>query len=116
MKRERTLTSGYLLPGTAALAILVAIVGCDPGEDNDDILPVQSDPASRDGAGRDSRINSAIAKIESASGSDVEGTVTFSISQDDREMQVTVDLSGLETGPHGLHVHEFSAEVCCGPP
>ncbi|QIB67670.1 superoxide dismutase family protein [Kineobactrum salinum] len=51
-------------------------------------------------------VESAVAQIKPTSNGNAEGTVTFSAGKDDREMQVTVELEGLEPGPHGLHVHE----------
>lgn len=53
-----------------------------------------------------SLVKSAIAQIRPTSSGNAEGTVTFSAGQDNREVQVKVELEGLEPGPHGLHIHE----------
>ena len=47
----------------------------------------------------------AIAVVHPASGSQVQGTVTFTKTGD--EMKVVADLTGLAPGKHGFHVHEF---------
>lgn len=57
MRNERTLTTRYLLHGTAALAILVVLMGCDPGEDKDEITTAPSDTVMREGAVRDARLD-----------------------------------------------------------
>lgn len=51
-------------------------------------------------------IELADATIEAKSGSDVVGTVTFRPTEDAGAMLVDVDISGLEPGKHGLHIHE----------
>lgn len=47
----------------------------------------------------------AIAVLNSASGSKVSGTVTF--TKDGDEVKVVADVTGLTPGKHGFHVHEF---------
>lgn len=47
----------------------------------------------------------AVAVLGSASGSSVAGTVTF--TQDGDEVKVVADITGLQPGKHGFHVHEF---------
>ena len=47
----------------------------------------------------------AIAVLQSASGSKVTGTVTFTKSGD--TVQVIADISGLTPGKHAFHIHEF---------
>ncbi len=47
----------------------------------------------------------AIAVLESASGSQVKGTVTFTKAGD--EVKVVADVTGLTPGKHGFHIHEF---------
>jgi len=47
----------------------------------------------------------AIAVLQSASGSNVAGTVTFSASGDN--VKVVADIAGLTPGKHGFHIHEF---------
>ena len=47
----------------------------------------------------------AIAVLHPTTGSNVEGTVTFTKAGD--EMKVVADLTGLTPGKHGFHIHEF---------
>ena len=47
----------------------------------------------------------AIAVLHPTTGSQVEGTVTFTKSGD--EMKIVADLRGLTPGKHGFHIHEF---------
>src|SRR4051812_28833679 len=47
----------------------------------------------------------AIAVLQSASGSKVAGTVTFTKNGD--TLQVVADITGLTPGKHGFHIHEF---------
>lgn len=53
-----------------------------------------------------SLVDAAAAQIKPTSNGNAKGTVTFSAGKDNREMQVAVELEGLEPGPHGIHVHE----------
>lgn len=138
MHSNRELTTRYLLPRTATLVFLVAIVGCDPGQDRDDSAQPRSDstltkggaaetrPNVTDGSAtyptqadardqgaaetgtstQDSPVESVVAQIQPTSAGNAEGTVTFSAGENDREMRVTIELQGLEPGPHGLHIHE----------
>lgn len=163
MNSNRTQTKGYLLQGTAALAILVALMGCDSGQDRNDIAqtpsPVAatestvSDPdqnrddiaqppapvAADEGVAGDTspdigatnstqtaeqeqgiagvsdepaanenpmQIESAVAQIQPTSAGNAEGTVTFMAGENNQEMRVSVELSGLEPGLHGFHIHE----------
>jgi Cu-Zn family superoxide dismutase len=49
-------------------------------------------------------VTKATAKLDSKSGSQVTGTVTFAKTGDD--VQVIADISGLKPGKHGIHLHE----------
>jgi Cu-Zn family superoxide dismutase len=49
-------------------------------------------------------VTKATVKLESKSGSQVTGTVTFTKSGDD--VQVVADFTGLKPGKHGFHIHE----------
>src|SRR2546421_4217314 len=49
-------------------------------------------------------VTRASAKLESKSGSQVTGTVTFTKTGDD--VQVVADIQGLKPGKHGFHIHE----------
>lgn len=50
-------------------------------------------------------VKKAIAVLHPSSGSQVTGTVTFTIRDDG--VQVVADVTGLAPGKHGFHVHEF---------
>lgn len=49
-------------------------------------------------------VTKATAQLESKSGSQVTGTVTFTKVGD--EVQVVADIQGLKPGKHGFHIHE----------
>ena len=49
-------------------------------------------------------VTKATCKLESKSGSQVAGTVTFTKVGD--EVQVVADITGLKPGKHGFHLHE----------
>src|ERR1043165_6008175 len=49
-------------------------------------------------------VTKAIAKLESRSGSQVTGTVTFTKSGD--QVEVVADIQNLKPGHHGFHLHE----------
>lgn len=55
----------------------------------------------------DSQVQSAVAQIRPTSAGNAAGTVTFTTGDHDREMRVTVELTGLKPGRHGFHIHEF---------
>lgn len=142
MKTQQSVTTGYLLPRAATLAVLMAIMGCDSGRETDSIDAPPPVPAPEEGAAGDSRPDytdrvtsnemepdeldartdrisgdsasnpqnvgpeSALAQVEPTIHGKAEGTVTFALGEGDQEMRVTVDLEGLEPGPHGFHIHE----------
>jgi Cu-Zn family superoxide dismutase len=49
-------------------------------------------------------VKKAVAKLESKSGSQVTGTVTFTKSDD--QVHVVADVENLKPGKHGFHIHE----------
>jgi len=64
----------------------------------------RSDEAARNS--QYSLVGSATARIMPTSLGQVEGTVTFTAGEDGQDMQVAVELEGLEAGLHGFHIHE----------
>lgn len=118
-KSSRTLAARYLPPGVAAVAVLFVMMGCDPKQDRDNIAQPPSGLAATEGVdadappgntGQDSDeyqlVESATAQIKPTSVGNVQGTVTFFVGETDQEMQVSVELQGLEPGLHGFHIHE----------
>ena len=108
MHGNRTLRALHLWSGTAAIAMLATFVGCDSGQGVNNTTETPSAFTSTDGAIDDQQpmVESAVAQIRPSSTGNVEGSVTFSAREDDRDMQVSVELTGLEPGLHGFHVHE----------
>ncbi|MDO8862986.1 superoxide dismutase family protein [Haliea sp. E1-2-M8] len=145
MKTQQTVTTGYLLPRAATLAVLMVVVGCDSGRETDSIATPPAAPAPEERAAGDARPDytdrvtssemdpdemdqgaartsgeapgdsqdaepkSALAQVRPTIHGKAEGTVTFALGEGgegDQEMWVTVDLEGLEPGPHGIHIHE----------
>ena len=51
------------------------------------------------------KITKAVCVLYPTQGNDVSGVVTF--EQIDKGVKVTADLTGLSTGKHGIHIHEF---------
>lgn len=51
-------------------------------------------------------LNLAVAKIEPTEKYEATGTVRFQPTEDKHAMLVSIDLSGLEPGQHGFHIHE----------
>ena len=49
--------------------------------------------------------NKAVAVLQSASGSDVKGTITFTAKQG--YVEISGEVRGLTPGEHGFHVHEY---------
>lgn len=66
--------------------------------------PTDGEPSALDSAST-SPGTSATATLGPASGSEVTGTVTFSMT-DDGKVEVTYEVSGLTPGEHGFHIHE----------
>jgi len=89
-------------------AALVACAGDDAAEDDAlgaDTLATPPAAGAADGAGR-----TATARLTDAEGNSV-GTAT--LTGEDGGVQVSVRVSGLESGPRGFHIHETGS---CEPP
>ena len=92
--------------------------GNQPGED---LVAQRGDPTRGDSGQRgdtsrgtaanraaeagDASESQAVAIVSPASGSQVRGTVVF--TQQDSGILIETNLSGLEPGPHGFHIHQF---------
>ncbi len=73
-------------------------------EETDDSVLNESGPAPTSKHGS---LKLAIAEIKPASGSDVNGSVSFKPGPDSELMQVEIKLSGLKSdSEHGIHIHE----------
>ncbi|MFD6855784.1 superoxide dismutase family protein [Rhodococcus sp. NPDC060090] len=73
----------------------------------DDSHGSESEDSASDGDGAVASGQSLTADLETTAGESA-GTVTF--AEHDGNIEVTVDVEGLEPGYHGVHVHEFG--VC----
>lgn len=63
----------------------------------------RSDMARTDAAGDDVGIRTAVAEIHPLDGSTVNGTVTF--TETDDAVEITGTVTGLQPGSHGFHIH-----------
>ena len=77
------------------LAIAFIISGCARQQQSSD--QQQQQPATD--------FTQAVAVVHPTEGNDVSGTVTFTKTGD--SVEVSAELSGLEMGPHGFHIHQF---------
>jgi len=81
------------------LVLLVAMLGCAPQEQG-----APAGEAAEEAPAEAAPALSATAVLSGAEGSAVAGTVTF--EQTGGGVQVNAEVSGLEPGTHGFHVHE----------
>ena len=90
------------------LALVFALSACGDG---DDPAAVQPGPDTAAGTGSTSTAGAsyATARLDPLGESSATGTVTF--TETDDGLLVEYDLTGLELGAHGFHVHETGA---CG--
>lgn len=87
---------------------LLALVACQPERDsvttNDGDTATRSQTQSQDAARDASRSISARAEIEPTEGNRANGVIRFTEQGD--AVRIDGELSGLEPGAHGFHVHE----------
>ncbi|MGH9338297.1 MAG: superoxide dismutase family protein [Acidobacteriota bacterium] len=90
---------------TVTLAILLFFIAfgsfCGPGEEAAD----ETEPTEMEEPAAMEQDLHAVANLAPASGSNVQGTVTF--HQTNGQVQVVADVTGLTPGTHGFHVHEI---------
>jgi len=72
------------------LGYILVIAGCAPSETD---------------LGTDTDVTSAVAVLHPTEGNSVEGTVTF--TQVENGIRIVADVTGLEPGQHGFHIHEY---------
>ncbi|MEZ4599680.1 MAG: superoxide dismutase family protein [Syntrophotaleaceae bacterium] len=58
-----------------------------------------------EGQQKEGEVTKAVAQLQPTKGNQASGTVTF--ESRDGGIRVTADLTGLEPGRHGFHIHEF---------
>jgi len=80
--------------GIISIALTVALAGCARQQQNSS----QDEEPATD-------FTRAVAVVHPTEGNDVSGTVTF--VRDTSGVMVSAELSGLETGPHGFHIHQY---------
>ena len=83
-----------------AVAALVGVVGC--GSEPADVGEPQSMPEPMPAAA--AAPTSAVAELTGAEGTEVMGTITF--VEDENGVTIVAELSGVEPGLHGFHLHE----------
>jgi len=84
--------SGALSCGIAATAVaLIGWWGCGPADSSADNPTLASEEV--------------VAQLEPTRDSQVQGTVTFFEDGDQEGLRIRADVSGLEPGRHGFHVH-----------
>jgi superoxide dismutase, Cu-Zn family len=91
-------------------AIMASISSCTPPkgseEGESDTTAVQGEKMETMGDTEEMEESpTAIAQMEAKSGSNVSGTVTFTM--EDAQVHIMVDLQGLTPGKHAIHIHEF---------
>lgn len=77
--------------------------GDDSGRRGDPSRGTAADQAAEAGSGANAE--QAVAIVSPASGSQVRGTVVF--TQQDSGILIETNLTGLEPGQHGFHIHQF---------
>lgn len=104
MSRRTRILPGLLM----ACAAVVPLAGCDMEEEPEDDL--QTDTLMQDTMATDMDMDQEMyeARIEGVEGSDVTGTVTLAVEDDD--LQVTVALTGLDPDTRvPMHIHTGSS-------
>ena len=82
-------------PFPLLMALLLTLAACGD-------VPPPDEPGTADTTATAPRV--AVAELAPASGSNVEGTVTF--TEQDENILVVAQVRGLEPGRHGFHIHE----------
>ncbi|MGI9296049.1 MAG: superoxide dismutase family protein [Pseudomonadales bacterium] len=60
-----------------------------------------------EGVAKFAQVGSATATLNPTAGNETGGTVTFEPNTDQTAMRVTIKVTGLSPGDHGLHIHEI---------
>ncbi len=107
---------------TASLALLLS--ACDSDQQDPPLMPEEEAPANvetqspnvdesitdnsgeADDVAQFALLERAVAEIAPTENHQAAGTVSFRPTEDETAMLVTLDLTGLEPGQHGFHIHE----------
>jgi Cu-Zn family superoxide dismutase len=100
------LCSTARLSGAAVLAHLALLAGCAPPSPGLESAAATDDPAGNDRAGDAGNGAAADAILMPTAGQSATGIVRFRLD-DDGEIEILADLTGLKAGEHGIHIHEI---------
>lgn len=87
----------------AIISTMLLVAGCAESGDNE-AENMESDTTMTEGQMNDMQNNSATATLNPTEGNEVEGTVTFTGTNNG--VRVTGNISGLAAGQHGFHIHQ----------
>ena len=94
-------------------AAILCLAGCGPekssdpldrGQEGDEVARTEGEEDELTSTMPRDRSETAKARIEGRSGSNLSGEATF--AQQDGAVQLVVSLSNLDPGPHAVHIHE----------
>lgn len=86
----------YLIQITIIAIVSILIAGCNPAIRSDYIEEIKE---------KEMNITKAVCILHPTEGNDVEGTVLF--TKNDSVIEIDINITGLEEGKHGFHIHEF---------